>query len=132
MIDMGELDNWGAGGQHPGKRFIEGELGADSVGLSVNATEPGGESPFWHVHNATEEIYVVLSGRGEIALDDDVLLLGPGVVVRVGRGTWRALRCLPDGDEPMRWLCIRSGADALADVGNDAEIDQERAYPWNA
>lgn len=132
VIELGGLGDWGEGGQHPGKRFIEGDLGADSAGISVNSTEPGGESPFWHVHHASEEIHIVLSGRGEIALDDDVLPLSPGTVVRVDTGVWRALRALPEADEPMKWLCIRSGAAALADLGKDAEIDAERPFPWNA
>lgn len=131
-IELGGLDEWGSGGEHPGKRFIDAELGTAHTGISVNSTEPGGESPFWHVHSAIEETHIVLSGRGEIALDDEVLPLGPGTVVRVGPGTWRAVRALPDSGEPMKWLCVRSGPDSLAGVGDDAEIDGEPPFPWNA
>lgn len=132
VIELGGVDDWGSGGQHPGKRFIEGELGADSMGISVNSTEPGGESPFWHTHARSEEIHIVIAGRGEIALDDEVLPLRPGTAVRVGPGVWRALRCLPESETPMTWLCIRSGADTIEGIGRDSEIDQERPFPWNA
>ena len=54
----------------------------------------------------------------------------PGTVVRVGTDTWRAMRCLPDSPVPLRWLCIRGGGDTLANIGNDADLNQERPFPW--
>ncbi len=126
-VELGGLDNW----SEAAKRFLEGEIGAQFAGISVNVTEPGGESPFWHSHSKLEEIHIVLEGTGEIALDDEVLQLGPGSVVRVGQGVQRALRALPDSDGPMKWLCIRAGGDSLENIGDDADLDQETPFPWN-
>ena len=132
VSQIGPLSDWmKLEGVAPGKKFIEGELESAFIGISVNVTEPGGESPFWHTHSKIEEIYVFLEGTGEIALDDEVLPIEAGTVVRVGTDTWRALRCLPGSDVPLRWLCIRGGGDTLATIGNDADIDQERPFPWN-
>ena len=124
-IEIGATDTWGAD-----KRFIEKEITTTFMGMSVNSTEPGVESPFWHRHGAVEEIYVFLDGTGEIAVGDDVLPVGAGSVVRVDADTWRAIRALPDSAGPLKWLCIRSGGAPLADIGRDGELDRERPFPW--
>ena len=132
VSEVGPLDAWGSlSGVAPGKEFVEGALGNEFIGLSINSTEPGDTSPFWHVHNKIEEIYVFLEGEGQMALDDDVIDVGPGTVVRVGQGVWRAVHCTPTSGTPMKWLCIRAGGDTLADIGNDAHLEQERAWPWD-
>lgn len=126
VTEIGNIDSW------VGKSFIEGDLGADSTSISVNATEPGGESPFWHAHARCEEIYAVLDGQGELAIGEEVVPLSAGTVVRVAPGAMRALRCLPDSTTPLKWLCVRSGAATLADIGKDATLDSERPFPWSA
>lgn len=131
ISQVGSLAGWAAlDGVMPGKAFIEEQLGADFTGISVNGTEPGGESPFWHTHSALEEIYIVLDGEGELALDDEVVPLTAGTIVRVGTNVWRALRCLPDSPHALAWLCIRTGGDTLAKIGDDSELDSERPFPW--
>src|SRR5690606_17915342 len=107
------------------------ELRMRFIGLSVNATEPGEESPFWHTHSVLEELYLFLSGRGQLALDDEVVEVGPGTIVRVGAGVWRHLRSLPDSGEQLRWFCVRAGGADLEAIGRDGEIDRERPTPWS-
>lgn len=128
VIEVGSMGDWG----ESAKRFVEGDLGTQYIGMSVNATEPGGESPFWHSHSKIEEIYVVLDGVGEIALDNEVLPLTAGTVVRVGQGVSRALRALPDSPIPMKWLCLRAGGNTLEGTGNDAELDKDTPFPWSS
>ena len=128
---VGPLADWGAlDGVAPGKKFVEGELGSQFAGISVNFTQPGGATPFWHTHNTLEEIYIFLEGEGEFAVEDEVLPIHPGTIIRVGQGAWRAHRCLPDGSA-LKWLCVRAGGDTLENIGNDAEIDSDRPYPWS-
>ena len=126
VTQIGSIDSWS------GKAFLEGDLGAENTGLSINATEPGGESPFWHSHANSEELYIVLDGTGEIVLGEDIVPLNAGTVVRVAPGTMMALRCLPDSPAAMKWICVRSGADSLEGIGNDATLDSDRPFPWNA
>ncbi|MGO3766204.1 cupin domain-containing protein [Microbacterium gubbeenense] len=121
----------GSVGSWTGKQFIEGDLGVENVGISVNATDPGDESPFWHSHAILEEIYVVLDGEGELAVGDDVVPLSAGTVVRVAPDSMRALRCLPSSPVALKWLCLRSGADSLAGTGKDATLDKESPFPWS-
>lgn len=129
VTQAGPLDAWGG---EKGKHFLEKEIGAQFAGISVNSTEPGGESPSWHAHAQLEEIYIVVDGRGEFALDDEVIPLETGTTVRVAPGVMHALRCLSDAATPMRWICVRAAGRELSSVGHDAELDRERPFPWNA
>ncbi|MSS85443.1 cupin domain-containing protein [Actinomycetaceae bacterium WB03_NA08] len=132
ISQVGPIDEWNSlNGVAPGKVFLEEALGAEFIGLSVNSTEPGQSSPLWHTHRAVEEIYVFLEGDGELALDEDVIPVKAGTVVRVGPDVWRALRCLSDSSTPLKWICLRGGGAPLGSLGNEAEIDQERSYPWD-
>ena len=124
VTELGAIDSWA------GKNFIQGEIGATTLGISVNATEPGEGSPFWHSHAETEEIYIVLDGQGEIVVGDDTVALKAGTVVRVAPNSKLALHALPESTTALKWLCIRSGANTLEAIGNDATLDQETPFPW--
>lgn len=131
IVEVGPLETWAnLEGVAPGKEFVDGKLGSEFVGVSVNSTPPGGESPFWHTHTQVEEIYVILTGTGELALDEQVIPLQAGSIVRVPKDVWRALRCLPTSPQSMEWLCLRAGGDSLENIGQDGQLDQERPFPW--
>ncbi len=135
VLEIGALDTWRTNdpvpeGTRPGKRFVDHEMSTQFIGLSANAIEPGETAPFWHTHSVLEEIYVFLGGRGRMALDDEVIDVGPGTTVRVGQGVWRHVQALPDSGEQLRWFCIRAGGDELGAIGRDGEIDRERSAPW--
>ncbi|WP_307368946.1 cupin domain-containing protein [Microbacterium sp. W4I4] len=129
VTQIGELAAWGG---ERGKQFLEKEIGSQFAGVSVNTTQPGGEAPFWHSHGRLEEIYIVIDGRGEFALGDEVLPLEAGTVVHVEPGVMHALRALPDSPTPMRWVCVRAAGMALGETAGDAELDRERPFPWHA
>lgn len=132
VLETGAPETWKdhEGGPRPGKRFVEKDLGLEFIGLSENAVSPGGEAPFWHTHSTLEELYVFLSGSGQMALDDDVVDVQAGTMIRVGTGVWRLLRCRPDSPEDLRYLCVRAGGDTLGAIGHDGQRDDERARPW--
>ncbi|MFV0375229.1 cupin domain-containing protein [Microbacterium sp.] len=129
ILEMGSTETWGGyTGVAPGKRFVDKEMPAQYIGMSANSLAPGGSAPFWHTHFAVEEMYVFLTGTGQMALDDEIVDVSPGTAVRVGQGVWRAWHAASDG--PLTWLCIRSGGAELAEVGLDGERDLERPLPW--
>ena len=53
-------------------RFPFADLDAESTGIALIKVKPGQRQPFAHRHDKAEEIYVVLSGAGQIKLDDEV------------------------------------------------------------
>src|SRR5918997_742956 len=69
-------------GMAPGleSRFGRGPLGLERSGISHFRVAPGYRLPFGHVHREQEEIYLVLSGRARVKLDDDIV----EIMIRAG------------------------------------------------
>lgn len=137
ILDIGALDEWREhfGGFRPdssrdGRRVVDQELTMQYIGMTVNALAPGEEAGYWHRHSRVEELYVFLGGAGQMGLDDDVVEVKAGSVVRVGQGVWRTWRCSPDAGEQLRWLCIRAGGEELPALPNDSERATDRPMPW--
>ncbi len=137
VTEMGGLDEWRGhhGGFQPhtqrdGRRVVDHELTMQYIGMTANAFVPGEEAGYWHTHAEIEELYVFLAGRGQMALDGEIVEVGPGTAVRVGQGVWRTWRCLPDSPEAMRWFCIRAGGGELPHLPDDATRDEGRPSPW--
>jgi uncharacterized cupin superfamily protein len=80
-------------------RVARQALGAERTGVTLFRLLPGKRSPFTHRHTHAEEIYVVLSGRGRVKLDDEILDVGPLDCIRVAPATARAFEAGDDGLE---------------------------------
>ncbi len=82
------------GGQYPGEmRFCTGALGAEQVAFTYRRMpqHTGGKGSYGHRHKTQEEIYYLLSGRLQMKLEDEVIELDPGTVVRVAPHVVRSL-----------------------------------------
>jgi len=85
-------------------RRARAEVGASSFGLAVIELAPNAENHPDHDHpGGQEEVYVVLSGTGQLDVGGDTIDLGPETIVRVGPDITRRIR---PGDEGMRLLAI--------------------------
>jgi mannose-6-phosphate isomerase-like protein (cupin superfamily) len=134
---IGALDEWRDhfGGFRPassrdGRRVVDHEIAMQFIGLTANALEPGEEAGYWHAHSRIEELYVFLEGSGQMGLDDEVVDVAAGSVVRVGQGVWRTWRASPSSAGQLRWLCIRAGGEPLPEFPDDSERDEARPSPW--
>lgn len=137
MVVIGALDEWRShhGGfdearSRDGRRVVDHELSMQYIGLTANALASGEQAGYWHVHSRIEELYVFLEGRGQMALDDDIVDVGAGTVIRVGQGVARTWRALPDSRGELRWLCIRAGGEHLPHLPDDSVRLPERPMPW--
>jgi mannose-6-phosphate isomerase-like protein (cupin superfamily) len=137
VLEIGGLDAWRGhyGGFRPatsrdGRRVVDHDLPMQYIGMTANAYEPGEQAGYWHAHSRLEELYVFLEGRGQMALDDAIVDVGPGTAVRVGQGVWRTWRAMPDSPGQLRWLCIRAGGEALLAQPDDSTRDADRPSPW--
>lgn len=65
-----------------------------------------------------------------MGLDDDLIQVSGGSVVRVGPGVWRTWRARPDSTGQLRWLCIRAGGEQLPDLPDDSSRNPEKPMPW--
>lgn len=112
-----------------GRRVVDHQLEMQYIGLTLNALEVGEDAGHWHSHSNVEEVYVFISGHGQMGLNDDVIDVVPGSIVRVGQGVWRTWRVHPDSKDLLRWLCIRSGGEALPYFPEDA-TRRDHPMPW--
>jgi mannose-6-phosphate isomerase-like protein (cupin superfamily) len=80
-------------------RFPREDLESESVGLAFHRVKPECRQAFAHRHQHAEEIYVVLSGRGRIKLDDEVRDIQPMDAIRISPEVARAFEAGPDGLE---------------------------------
>ena len=78
-------------------RFARRALGSSNLGVSRETLAPGFRVPFGHTHREQEEVYVVLRGSGRIKIDDEIVELREGDLVRVAPGAWRCTEAGPGG-----------------------------------
>jgi uncharacterized cupin superfamily protein len=94
-------------------RFARRELGADTIGLSLQFVKPGKRHAFGHRHRSDEEVYVVLSGSGRVKLEDETVAVRPLDAIRVAPAVARAFEAGPDG---LELLAFGTHHDGDADV----------------
>jgi quinol monooxygenase YgiN len=90
-------------------RFARGALGALETGLSLQRIRPGVRQAFGHRHHLDEETYIVLSGSGRVAVDDQVREVRRLDAVRVAPGSTRAFEAGPEGLELLATGTHRPG-----------------------
>jgi mannose-6-phosphate isomerase-like protein (cupin superfamily) len=105
IVNMKSVSKTSLGGSHGGALFqrVLGR-GTSTLGLmrSIQGvsriTVPPGESNEVHVHEAEEQIYVVLRGRGEVQVGEEVRGAEPGDVVYLPAGVPHGFRNTSKGD----------------------------------
>jgi len=95
-------------------RFAGAALGCETIGLALESVKPHARQAFGHRHEADEEVYVVIRGRGRMRLDDEVIDVGPMDAIRVAPGVMRAFEADADGIELLAFGTHTEG---------DGEID---------
>jgi hypothetical protein len=65
-----------------------------------------------------------------MGLNDDVVDVAAGSIVRVSPETWTTWRCDPSEEKQLQWICVRSGGTELPENPIDAAVDFDRAMPW--
>jgi hypothetical protein len=65
-----------------------------------------------------------------MGLDDEIVQVRAGSVVRVGQGVARTWRARPDSPGELRWLCIRAGGEELPEMPDDSSRLPDRPMPW--
>jgi mannose-6-phosphate isomerase-like protein (cupin superfamily) len=80
----------------------------------AEARLPAGASTAAHYHPKTEEIYYILSGRGEMRIDAETAAVGPGDAVAIPPG--RTHQITNVGREPLVFLCCCAPAYEHADT----------------
>jgi uncharacterized cupin superfamily protein len=93
------------------KIFLGEQLNSKAVEISFGVMGPGNKVPFYHAHKENEEVYFFISGEGEFEVDDQIIKIGPGSVIRVatpGKRTWQNT-----SEQPLIYLVIQSKEGSL-------------------
>jgi uncharacterized cupin superfamily protein len=90
-------------------RVARTALHAEHTGVTHFRLRPGKRSPFTHRHTSAEEIYVILRGRGQLKLDDQLTEVRPLDAIRVAPQVARAFEAGRDGLEFLAFGPHRDG-----------------------
>jgi mannose-6-phosphate isomerase-like protein (cupin superfamily) len=83
--------------------FRQDELGG-SARLFARLRLPAGASIGYHVHDAEEEVFYILSGRGTVTENGVSTIVGPGDAVLTGGGAGHAIA---NGEsEPLELMAV--------------------------
>jgi mannose-6-phosphate isomerase-like protein (cupin superfamily) len=111
----------------PGKLFLKRELKLTGMEVSLNKFPPGASMPFYHKHQEHEELYIFIKGRGQFQIDDEVIDVGEGTVIRVapdGIRTWRN-----NSSEDIYYIVIQAKAGSLSgeEISDGIAVKQRRS-----
>lgn len=135
--NLGALNSWG---RHsfthsafpkpiPGKKFVKDALGLSGMEISFNTVPGHGAIPFYHKHNANEELYLFLAGRGEMQVDDQTFAVSEGSAVRVAPAGKRAWRNTSDDALVFVVIQARAGTLPQGDISDGEVISGDVIWP---
>ena len=110
-------------GAYPGEmRMCANHIGAEQVAFTWRRmpAQTGGKGSYGHRHKTAEEIYFVASGTLQFKIEDEVMELGEGTVVRMAPQVVRSVWNEGPGDAvlimcPMRTDDPRDDVETVAD-----------------
>ena len=94
-------------------RFGRSATDAEQGGFSYQRFAPNFRQPFGHRHRDQEEFYVVLSGSGQVTLEDEARPIRQWDAIRVAPQTARAFE---SGDDGLELLVFGAGEAGEAEV----------------
>lgn len=117
-----------AGFSVPGKVFVGEALHCTGMEVSFQMMPPKMDTPFYHTHKKNEELYIVIKGKGEFQVDDNIFPIAEGSLIRVapqGKRTWRNT-----SNEPMIMMVIQSKAGSLPQLGIVDGVKLDEVVKW--
>jgi len=94
-----------------GKYWVKEDLQMTGLELSVGSLPPGQGVSFQHAHQQNEELYLFLSGTGEMLLDGQILPVEAGTMVKVDPPVSRSWR--NTGADPLVYVVTQTKAGSL-------------------
>jgi mannose-6-phosphate isomerase-like protein (cupin superfamily) len=112
-------------GDYPGEMRMSAaaDLGNEQVAFTWRRmpARTGGKGSYGHRHETTEEIYFVASGKLQFKLEDEVVELGEGTIVRVAPAVARSV--WNEGpDDAVLIMCSVRTEDPTGDVEQVADF----------
>ena len=109
-----------------GRIMADESLGLTGCEMSFNYSPAGSYTPFVHSHKLNEEVYVIISGNGQLMVDDEEFSIQEGSVIRVAPNGQRAIKA----DSDLTYLCIQVKENSLTQATMDDAIINEAKASW--
>ncbi len=107
--------------QIPAKIFLNKALNLTGAEISFGSLPAEIDYVSNHKHKENEEIYIILSGKGSIKIEEREINLQKGSIVKVKTGVARAMKS--SKNEAITYLCIQVKEDSLENYTlTDAEM----------
>jgi uncharacterized cupin superfamily protein len=90
---------------------VAAALGARKLGYNVTEVPPGKKSFPYHFHYANEEMFLILSGQGELRWPGGTRPVKPMDLVACPPGADGAHQFINNGNEPLRYLAVSTVED---------------------
>lgn len=117
-VQIGKMNDIGTRYEN-GKAFLHDLLGLTSCEISVSSMPAGIELPFNHKHFQNEEVYIFLKGTGKMTIDNEVIDIEEGSVVKILPQAIRTMESITD----MEYICVQAKSGSLEQFGfSDAEL----------
>ncbi|VAW55876.1 hypothetical protein MNBD_GAMMA07-2558 [hydrothermal vent metagenome] len=133
--ESGTYENWPAHsvelpglGKIPGKQFLKDLLGMTGGEISLNSMAPGTGMPIYHQHQQNEEIYIFIQGKGQMQVDEKIIDVQAGSIVRIAPNGERAWR--NNSDKPLLYIIIQMRKDSLEQYGLDDATVSQKSVVW--
>ncbi|WP_267523295.1 cupin domain-containing protein [Campylobacter sp. MG1] len=88
---------------------LKDKLGFTGCEISINTLNANTNVPFIHYHKENEEIYIILSGDGSIKLDNELINIKKGDIIRISPRTKRQIFANSD----LNYICIQTKENSL-------------------
>ena len=111
-----------------GKFLAKEELGLTGMQVSLNQLPPGKGTLFSHQHKQNEELYVFISGKGQMQIDAEIIDVCEGSCVRIATDGLRAWR--NNGTEDLVCICIQAKENSLDQHTFEDGIPKMEAPVW--
>ncbi len=111
-----------------GRVTLHDKLALTGTEVSINELPVGISVPFVHAHKQNEEVYLILSGKGQFYLDGEELGVAEGDVLRVDPAAKRCIKA--DANSPLRFVCIQARANSLTQFTETDGIPADRKPSW--
>jgi mannose-6-phosphate isomerase-like protein (cupin superfamily) len=102
---------------------LHDKLGLTGAEISINNLPAGAGVPFVHYHKKNEEIYFVISGKGQAIIDGETVELTAGYWLRVAPKARRQFSAA--ADEGISFISIQVRENSLEEyTADDAIVEQ--------
>lgn len=107
---------------------LHDQLALTGAEVSINGLPAGVSVPFVHAHKQNEEVYLILSGKGQFYLDGAELALSEGDVVRVDPAAKRCIKA--DANSALHFICIQAKANSLSQFTETDGVPADGKPSW--